>query len=397
MLKKNNIDVAKIYPLTNKSKKRVFATIQGVKDEIFHMDYLKDFINNNYQLEDIELTRFLDMKLNQYYKCKLFCNQFAWISENEYGKQRYFTKGTLTNGLDIYDLLSIYFNCNYSKTFNYLLDMGYTINNEDKLLNKLKCTNNINNINDTIESNDNLKKLLDGKVDIYIALNEFAKSNSLTFNKYKDEQIFFVSTRFLKDKYSLDYSISTINQVINLYALIGLIYKIPATELNNDIYKAYMVNTKKAPVNFYSIPSLDKILDNINKNSFIVNEKKVNYYELNKSKALRMQEIKNNELHYTTNKGGGDKTKKAKQSRVEKDSMELLFLYYLKMEGVVAKEWIKESKDITLKTTAFNKKWNELIKINEGKIIKPNKALMNKYGLKSKQDIFIAKGVGDNE
>lgn len=397
MLKMNRIDMGKIYPLTNKSKKKVFATIQHVKDEIFNMDYLKDYINSNYTLEDIELTKFLNMELNKYYKCLLFNNQFAWISENEYGKQRYFTKGNLTNGLDIYDLLSIYYNCNYSQTFNYLLEMGYTKDNNDRLSNKLKCIQNIQNINNTIENNDNLKKLIDNKVDIYIALNEFAKSNSLSFNKYKDEQIFFVSTRFLKDKYSLDYSISTINQVINLYALIGLVYKIPTTELNNDIYNAYTVNPKKAPVNFYSIPSLDKILDKINKNSFILNEKNINYYDLNKTTFLRLQKINDNELHYTDNNGGGDKTKKAKKLKEEKDSMETLFLYYLDREGVVAKEWIKENKEITLKTTAFNKKWNELIQRNSGRVIKPNKLLMNKYGLKSKQDIFIVKGVGTNE
>lgn len=391
MFKENKINVARIYPLTNKRKKKIFATIQDIKDEIFNISYLEDFIREDNSLDNIELTKLLNINLNEYTKCLFIENQFAWISENEDKKQRYFTKGHLTYGLDIYDLLSIYFNCTYPQIFNYLLDMGYNQIDKSKKRNRLKYDDNMNKVMDIIQSNENLEKLLKDKVDIYVALNDFAKNNSLTFNKYKDEQIFFISTRFLKERYSLSYSISTINQVINLYALIGLIYKVPEKELESDIYKAYTVNPKKAPVNFYSIPKIEDIVETIKENSFIITNKKINYHNLNKNKVFRLQEIRNKEINYTTNKGGGDKTKKAKQAKIEKDSMETLFLYYLEREGVVAKEWIKESKEITLKNTAFDKKWKELVSRNKGMVVKPNKVLKEKYGLKSKQDIFIAK------
>lgn len=384
--------MAKVYPLTNKRKKKIFATIQDSKDHIFNMEYLKNNIREKNSLESVELTRLLNMKLNEYTKCLFIENQFAWISENEFGKQRYFTKGHLTYGLDIYDLLSIYFNCTYSQLSNYLLDYGYDPVDKSKKLSRLKYDNNINQVIELIETNEDLNKILKGKIEIYVALNDFAKTNSLTFNKYKDEQIFFISTRFLKERYELSYSISTINQVINLYALVGLIYKVPEEELkNNDVYKAYAVNPKKAPINFYSIPKLEDVVEQVKENSFKINKKSISYYDLNKRKANQLQELKGSNVTYSSNKGGGDKTKRAKQARQEKDEMERLFLYYLDREGIVAKEWIKESKEITLKNTAFDKKWKELIAKNQGTVLKPTKLLKEKYNLKSKQDLFILK------
>lgn len=392
MFEHNKVNMAKVYPLTNKRKKKIFATIQNTKNTIFNIDYLKDSLKKNSSLEQISLTELLNINLNEYVQCLFIENQFAWISENEFGKQRYFTKGHLIYGLDIYDLLSIYFNCTYSQLCNYLLDYGYNPIDISKKINRLKYENNIDEVMDIIETNENLKKILMGKIDIYVALNEFAKNNSLTFNKYKDEQIFFISTRFLKEEYELSYSISTINQVINLYSLIGLIYKVPPNELkDNDMYKAYAVNPKKAPINFYSIPKLEDIVEQIKDNSFKVNNRSVNYYNLNKRTANKIQEINLTELTYSTNKGGGGTTKRAKEAKKEKDTIELLFQYYLNSEGIVAKEWIKEHKDVTLKNTAFDKKWKELIAKNTGKVVKPTSILKKKYNLKSKQDLFILK------
>ena len=68
-----------------------------------------------------------------------------------------------------------------------------------------------------------------------------------------------------------------------------------------------------------------------------------------------------------------------------------MFLYYLDREGVVAKEWIKENNNITLKNTAFDKVWKRLVTEHKGEIVKPTNELKAKYQLKTKQDVFISK------
>lgn len=391
MSKKENMNICKIHPLTNKRKKRIFASIQDIKNKIFNIEYLKQIIKSTQSLEMVEITKLLNINVdnNEYIKCIFMENQFAWVSKNEYGKERYFSKGHFTYGLDIYDLLTIYFNCTYSQVTTYLIEMGYNQADNFKKESLLKYEHNINRIKDIVVSNDILKELLIDKIDIYMSLNDFAKINALSLNTYNNEEVFFISTKYLKEIYNLKYSISTINQVINLYALIGLIYKVPENILDNDIHKAYAVNKKKSPINFYAIPKLDKVETLLKENSRIINKHSISYYDLTEEKANRLQEIRDVKVSYTSNKGGGHKTKRAKQSLIEKNNIETIFSYYLDREGVVAKEWIKEHKDITIKNTAFDKKWKELISKNEGKIAKPNKKLKITYNLKTNQELFI--------
>jgi len=116
----------------------------------------------------------------------------------------------------------------------------------------------------------------------------------------------------------------------------------------------------------------------------------IRYYNVTKQTALSLSNL-SSEINYTKNRGGGDKSKRAKESKNEKREIELLFLYYLEREGVVAKEWIKENKELTLKNTAFDKVWKKLISEHKGEVLKPTNELKLKYQLKTKQDIFVAK------
>ncbi|WP_368262739.1 hypothetical protein [Clostridium disporicum] len=384
------LNMVKVYPLTSKQKKKIFAKIKDYKGTVFNIEYMNECISLNLNLKKWKVSKLLNLELNQCNDCLLVSNHFSWVSENECGKERYFTKGALTYSLDIYDLLSIYFNCSYNQVINYLIDMGYS-KVDNKRINDIKIyKENINLVEEVITNYNHINELISKHMEIYVALNDYGTKNSLAFNTYSGESIFFVSTRYLKEQYDLPYSISTINQVINLYTLLGLIYKVPGSEIKNDIYKAYESNPKKAPTNFYCIPSLKMNLENIIENSKILNAKNIRYYDLTKKTALSLSDL-NSEINYTKNRGGGDKSKKAKDSKNEKHEIELLFLYYLDREGVVAKEWIKENNNITLKNTAFDKVWKRLVTEHKGEIVKPTNELKAKYQLKTKQDVFISK------
>lgn len=384
------LNMVKVYPLTTKQKKKIFATIKNDKNKIFNINYINECISSKTHIKEWKISKLLNLENNKYEKCLFMNKHFAWVSENKNGKERYFTKGALTYSLDIYDLLSIWFNCSYNQVINYLIEMGYKAVDSKRKYEIKTYKENIQLVDNAIKNDKNLNELISKHIEIYLSLNDYAIKNSLAFNSYSGESIFFVATRFLKETYNLPYSISTINQVINLYTLLGLIYKVPGSEIKSDIYKAYENNPKKAPTNFYCIPSLKlnlpKIIDN-SKNLIVQN---IRYYNITKQTALSLSNL-NSEINYTKNRGGGDKSKRAKESKCEKREIELLFLYYLEREGVVAKEWIKENKDITLKNTAFDKVWKKLISEHKGEILKPTNELKLKYQLKTKQDIFVSK------
>jgi len=244
------LNIVKVYPLTSKQKKKIFSKIKNNKNEIFNIDYINKCLSSNLHLKKWKVSELLKLENNQYEKCLFINKNFAWISENEDGKERYFTKGALTYSLDVYDLLSIYFNCSYNQVIDYLIEMGYKAVDCKRKYEIKTYKENIQLVDHTIKNDKNINELISKHIEIYLSLNDYAMKNSLAFNTYSGESIFFVATRFLKETYNLPYSISTINQVINLYTLLGLIYKVPGSEIKNDIYKAYENNPKKAPTNF---------------------------------------------------------------------------------------------------------------------------------------------------
>lgn len=383
-------EIKKSYTLTNKKKKMIFAKIIDKKEEIFNVNYLNDAIKKISSLDEIDISKLLNLKPNIYTKCLFLENHFAWISSNKFGKQRYFTKGHLTYFLDISDLLTIYFNCNYNQLSTYLVEIGYQ-GADWKSVEVKKYKKNIEDIFNILRKNDNIKKSMLEKIDIYMALNDFGAKNTLAFDRDNTNSIFFVSTRHLKEQYNLKYSISTINQVINYYSLLGLINKISNKDIKSPIYYSYRVKkTKLANISFYSIPSIESILEKVRVNDSILTENKINYYDITKFTSLNLHKTKGlPKVVYNPNLGGGDKQKKAKELVIDKDYIEYYFNYYLREYDVVAKEWIKEHKEIKMSNTAFDRVWNEIIRHRRGRSIKPTKRMKMKYDLKTNQDVYI--------
>lgn len=385
-----SLGIRKVYPMTSKKKKMIFAKIKKIKNDIFNENYLKEILPQINDLNDINLEKLLTINNDEYRECFFLEKHFCWISRNIDGKQRYFTKRYLTYSLDIYDLLTIYFNCSFNQLFGLLMELGFR-NDSWKENQITKHLINIKEIEDILDKNNEVARLIKDKIDIYIALNDFAMSNSLSFDRYKTNSIFFISTRFLKEKYKLPYAISTINQTINLYGLLGLLYKIPENEIENPIYFEYLkIKSKRASVSFYALAKFDENLNDIKLRSNILIENNIKYYALNKYLYMELKEqydVFN--LTYNCNLGGGDKIKKNQKISLEKDNMEVLFNKYLSTREIVAKEWIKRDLKIKLSDTAFDKKWKEIIKGKRGISVKPTKSTKKKHNLISNQEVFI--------
>lgn len=388
----------KVYPITNKRKKKIYLKIMNNIEEIFDMNYLKYCLNSIELLDEIDIELLLREKADKYFQCKFIKGNFAWISKNKNNKYRYFSKGYITYSLDIYDLLTILFNCKFSKLLNILNELYPQNNIKTTQMNQIKITTiNQKSIIDIVNSNDSIKNLLGDKLDIYMALNDFCSDNLLIEQFYKSSPIFFISTRYLKEKYNLKYSISTINQVINLYSWLGIINKVPENEIDCDIYKEYKKRKnkdKKVAVSFYSMPSLLNCKNELIINCNSINNYHMKYYDVKKNKEFDFQKYNICPI-YNENKGGGQKKERAKECKKQKDSLEFLFERNLIENGYVVKEYIVEELDIS--TTLINKKWKELIQKNELISIKPTKRVKERLGLKTNLEIGIKKGVKLNE
>lgn len=388
----------KIYPITNKRKKKIYLKIMNNIQEIFDMEYLENSLNNVSTLDEIDIRLLLKENLNEYFKCKFINGNFAWISKNENNKYRYFSKGYITYSLDIYDILTVLFNCKFSKLLSILNELYPKNKIKTFQMEQVKITTlNQKIIIDLIEKNNNVKEVLSDKIDIYMALNDFCSDTLLIEKFYKNNSIFFISTRYLKEKYNLKYSISTINQVVNLYSLLGIINKVPESDIDCDIYNEYKkrkIKDNKVAISFYSMPSLVNYKDTLIINCDILNKQNIKYYNIKKDNKIDLEESEMESI-YNNNKGGGDKTVRAKECKKQKDSLEFLFERNFVENGYVSKESIIYNVDIS--TTLINKKWKELIQKYDLVSVKPTKKVKEKLGLTSNLEIGIKKGVRMND
>ncbi|CCL32456.1 TPA: hypothetical protein KQE75_003898 [Clostridioides difficile] len=365
-----------VFTLTNKYMKKIYANIQYKLSDIFNVVYLKEMLLTENDIENIDISILLNMKIDTFYECKFIDNNFCWISRNANGKMRYFTKRYILYGLDIYDLLCIFFNCRLTEISSILIEKGFG----EKIKNNFgiqKYSENIKIIEELLINNNYLKNMLKEKIDIYIALNNYGKKVNTESIIFNNKELFFVSLRHLKKEYSLNYSISTISKTINLYNLFGLVKKIESDRIRDEL-------DIKSNVCLYFIPSIKISIKELKSNDLYTKKELIKDCNLNRTginKILKDEYNLEQDLYFYENK-------KKNTHIVE---IERLFYFYLKEYNIVAKEWILGSEKVSTSISTFNKKWKQLSEDNlfVGKSIKPNKNLKKKYSLKTNQDVFV--------
>lgn len=388
----------KIYPLTNKRKKKIYIKIIEKLNDIFDIDYLNKCLRCIESLEDIDIGLLLREKTEIYFKCKFIDGNFAWISKNNKNKYRYFSKGYITYSLDIYDILTILFNCKFSQLLGVINELFPENLIKNTQMNQIKLTSdNVAYMTNLIEDDINIKKVLKNRIDIYMALNDFCSQNVLIEQFYKSSPIFFISTRYLKEKYQLKYSISTINQTVNLYSWLGIINKVPEGNINCDLYKEYSdrkSKDNKASISFYSMPSLLNLKEELKTNCTVMNNNNMTYYDIKQSRQYDLFKYDIFPV-YNKNRGGGQKKKRAKECEKQKETLEESFEKELVEKGYVLKELI--TSELNMSTTVINKKWKELLIDYDLISVKPTKKVKERLNLKTNLEIAIRKGVRLNE
>lgn len=346
---------------------------------------------------EIESKNFRQLKLslflkeyrepNQYYPCMLIKENFSWISCDEKGEYRYFS--SKPNGrvfvFDILDLIQIGYRMNYKELMSFFkTNLSIDIKNEFLRSESEKYIDNIESMKNIGFEESDLKNILKNKEDIYYELNQIGLENLFSRTLTHDSNaMFFASTTYIRNRLQCKYSISTINKVINMFSTIGLINKIQEHEIPLEFREG---NVKKVQnfTSYYSIPNFKENKDKCLEKAKILVDNNLNYYSLTKKQVLEVfgKDVFSNVYVQKTYEG------KYNSQDEEACLLDIFFNTY-KERGFISKKIFSQYAPKKYSKTFINKEFDNIVKANGFKMIKPNNRLKKKFLLTSSESIAI--------
>ena len=337
----------------------------------------------------LKLTLFFKeyRELDKYYPCMLIKGNYSWISCDEKGEYRYFS--SKPNGrvflFDILDLIQINYKMNYKDLLDFFKsNLSIVVKNEFLRAESEKYQDNIENIEVFTENNHNLKEILKNKEDIYIELNKIGLEN--LFSKTLTHQrnaIFFASTGYIKNRLDNKYSVSTINKVVNMLSTIGIINKIQEHEIPLEFREG---NKKKVNnfTSYYSIPNLKENLEVYLRRVDMLKENNLNYYNLTKKQVLEVfGEDTFLDVYVQKTYNGKYNSPNDRACLVD------LFFNTYKEKGYVSKESFYNYAPTNYSKTFIYKEFDEIVKLNGFKMVKPNNRMKKRFSLTTNTSIAI--------
>lgn len=337
----------------------------------------------------IKLSLFLKeyRELNQYYPCMLIDENFSWIGCDENGEYRYFS--SKPNGrvfvFDILDLIQINFKMNYKEMIDFFKsNLSIIIKNEFLRIESQKYLDNIDTMRSMKDNNFELDKVLKNKEDIYIELNNIGLEN--LFSKtlcYGQNAMFFASTKYIRSRLFCKYSISTINKVVNLFSTVGLITKVQEHEIPLEFRESNKRKVKNF-TSYYSIPNLEENFEGCLKKIKVLNENNLSYYNLTKKQVLEVFGEETFADVYVQETYNGKHN-----SMNEKTCLLDIFFDIYKEKGYVSKEDFYQSAPSSYSKTFVFKEFDEILKSNGFRLVKPNNRMKKKFSLSSNSSIAV--------
>lgn len=263
-------------------------------------------------------------------------------------------------------------------------NLSINIKNEFLRAESDKYLDNIEVIKTIEESNPEFKNILKNKEDIYTELNKIGLENlfSKTLTHGRDA-IFFASTAYIHKRLSSKYSISTINKVINMFSTIGILTKIEEHQIPLEFREG---NVRKVQnfTSYYSIPSLRENVDECLKRVHILSENNLSYYNLTKKQVLKVfgEDVFSDVYVQKTYDGKYN-------SQNEKCCLLDIFFNIYKEKGYVSKDVLYQCAPSNYSKTFIYKEFDEIVKANGFKMVKPNNRLKKRFSLLNNSSIAI--------
>lgn len=356
------------------------------------LEFLKFMKDKKVEAKDfrkIKINVFLKeyREINKYYPCVLIKENSSWISIDENGEYRYFSRKP--NGkvfiFDILDLFQIGYKINYRELIIWLRN-ELRIILQDKFFSEEsdKYLENIEFISNDVFLNSKTKFISKEKEDIYIELNKIGLEN--LFSKtltHREDAMFFASTSYVRQRLCNKYSASTINKVINTFSVIGMINKIR----EEDIPIEFREGNKRKVQNFtsyYSIPRATDIFSIVEQNSSLLAKNNLSYYNLTKQKVIEV---------FGEEKYNGTYVQKTYEGKhhTDTDKANLLDIFFtiFKEHQYVSKELFYDYAPKGFSKSFLDKEFDGIVKYNGFRSVRPNNRLKKKLGLKGNSNVAI--------
>lgn len=400
-------DIKSVIRLTPSIRRKASANVWNRKDEAFDMDFLYTSLNQLVdastnrtvplfrQLRQIDLTRVLKESpgLNRFFTCSFFTKRFAWISKNEQGEYRYFSKIQEGHGyysFDLFDILTILFN-KTSKELIQHLEVSYPFHSVSEWGEgeRKKYDENLSMIRPLVLcETPSLQRVLKGGLDVLEAFLSFGKEK--VNGKHLSDgvhSVFFLSVQYFKERFFPKKSISTLNQWMNLFAVLGLIEKtvnVPI-ELQTEAEKQQALKKKYNHVSFYIIPSFTHIFPQAETRAKELVTHRLSYHQLTKKVVLSIFGKAVHDHVYVQKTHGRKQKETNTEERLSLNWLETLFEMKLNERGFVVKKELE--KQSALGKTVFQRVWNRLLVEHECTTTVPTSEERERYGLKHRQSL----------
>lgn len=403
--------------LLSDEKSRIHNDLKDTFPAIFSYQKLRKNVAyksvriNNYEdlftfLSNVSLFDFVkDAELiDSSFPCVLLNGNQAWISKTERGHFRYFTKSVnhVVIGLDLIDLLEIYHDCSTSEAIQIAVKDFKIKFMEDVWLEKQnsKYISNLTLIHGAEkrikEDYPSLHHLIKDHFKVLETFNVIANINVKKQEfSFMGHNIFFASNSYVSG-FLGNYTLSTTNKVINLFAVLGLIQKIkeetiPPQLLHESITIADQRNLGNI-ISYYIIPNMSDVLEEAERIADILISHRVSYATISRAKVLSVfGETFTNDI-YVQEVQKNKKKRNAIPSILPKQ-LEKHMVSLLKKKGYATKKAIirKVIPQTTLndRTKALDLMWISVMEKHGLRYCKPSSEMKEKFKLKNNEYIIV--------
>lgn len=405
-----------VLPLDKWIKKRAVISVarrkEVVVDETLMYDLIGAAIENKKSdetvldcLKRVDLTRIMKDSpgLNKQFTCSFFVERKAWIFKTKKGFYRYYTrKKASVFSFDLVDLLGIFRNETRKEVLAFIQHHWHLRGLTDWYIEQMeKYESNdwvLYKIQQSPEQYPHLNQLVKKHWPVLERLNEFAKQKMVGKELSADNKaVFFLSNNYFMEQYFPKYSISTINNLVNLFCVLGFMKKVPfqeiPKELSDEAVKQYKLKKVGNHTSYYWILDFRNVCEEAERRAKILADADIYYHRLSK------QVVKNLFGESFTNDIYVQKTfgKRAKSEPVyikgqdtlytESEKLEKLFLRELKDTGKCAKYALAKSS--LLPRRRFDNFWKTLIKKHQCEEKYPTKSEMEQFQMEKRLLIAV--------
>lgn len=340
--------------------------------------------------------------LNDYIPCRLFKGNYAWISRNEQGHYRYFSKrkDQVTISFDFLDFVEIYYGLTtYEAIDKIVKTFGIQFMEEIwKQERQQKYWKNEQFLHHSLSEYPHLFSLLSEYTAVLEAMNILG--NVHIYKKeysYQNENLFFASTSHISSFLQTS-NTAKVNQLINLFTTLGFIEKVPTNQIHplflkesTDIVDKRNLGNR---INYYIIHSFKDVATVAEERAKVLLENGIRYSRMSKIGIEKLFGSEFAEAVYPQTIQKNKKREKSKKENIEA-LLEENFQMLLSEQGYLTKTMVAYLPvyDLSLekKQSYLKKMWGYLLNKYQCDYTKPTKQMKEQNDLSSYEYIAYRK------